>query len=389
MNNEIHIVFIHKEFPYGGAEKVALDTANYLCSHGYVVTIMTVRHNERLYSEGCKRLFRVELLPQHSVKSSRTVARYVRDFIIAHRVSVLVTSRELLYAKWLKKQTGVKLVFQLHSSPFYEFLDTEQKKSDNRWIRIVYNLGIEWLLTQFYQSKYQRIYSWADAYGVLCDAYRQVIINKLQLSPHNKLWVLPNSIEPASPIEWNKQKSIIYVGRLSHRDKRVDRLLRIWHQAQPQMPGWTLKVVGDGREMGNLRRLSSELGLQAISFEGQTNNVKRYYDEAAILCLTSSFEGWPMSVAEAQSNGVIPVVFGSFLGAKEMIATEKDGVIVPPFDEKAFAEALVHLSFDSSRLEMMKEQVVKKADNYSIGRTGKAWADMLNCLIGLSKDNRH
>lgn len=381
MNRERHIAFIHKEFPYGGAEKVTLETANYLCSQGCIVTILTSKHNEHLYPKGCNRCFKVALLPQKNIKSSKEVARHVRDFIITNNVLVLVTSRELLYARWLKAKTDIKMVFQLHSSPFYEFLDIEDKKSHNRWTKMVYSCGLQWLMTQFYLSKYRRIYGWADAYGVLCDAYCQLLINKLHLSADNKLWVLPNSIVPPSSVEHDKQKVVVFVGRLSRRDKRVDRLLRIWHLAQPKMPGWLLKIVGDGREMSNLRKLSSELHLQAISFEGQTNDVKRYYDEAAILCLTSSFEGWPMSVAEAQSNGVIPVVFNSFLGAKELVSTEEQGVLVNPFDEDAFANALVQLSANKQSMEMMQKHVLEKAQDYSVIRTGDAWMNMLNHLL--------
>ena len=174
------------------------------------------------------------MLPKRQIKSSMKVARYLRDYILTHNVCALITSRELLYAKWLKKQTAVKLVFHLHSSPFYEFLDVEEKKSQNRWTKIVYDCGLQWLLIQFYQQKYLRVYKWADAYGVLCKAYSQVLIDRLKLSSENKLWILPNSIGTTGPIVHTKQKVIVYVGRLSHRDKRVDRLLRIWKLAQPR-----------------------------------------------------------------------------------------------------------------------------------------------------------
>lgn len=376
-----HIAFIHKEFPFGGAEKVTLDTANYLCSHGYVVTILTTKHNEQLYPQGCKKLFKVELLPPHNIKSSKAVANFVRDFINNHKVSVLVTSRELLYAKWLKSQTKVKLVFELHSSPYYEFLDIEEKKANSLLTKIIYNCGIQWITTQFYRSKYKRVYGWADAYGVLCEAYKQTVANELKLSSGNKLWVLPNSVEPATPIAWNKQKVIVFIGRLSYRDKRVDRLLRIWQKAQPQLEGWQLKIVGDGHEKESLQQQALLLGLKELSFEGQSNHVKQYYDEAAMLCLTSSFEGWPMSVAEAQANGVVPLVFDSFLGAKEMIPTSNEGIRVTPFDEAAFAEALVQLGNNPERLERMRKCVVEKANTYSIDKAGEAWMNMLSHLL--------
>lgn len=381
MKENPHIIFIHKEFPFSGAEKVTCATANFLCANGYNVTILAAKHNEDFYPQSFKRRFEVVLLPNDRVKTSKAVARYVRDFIIGNGVRILVTYRELLYAKWIKAKTNVKVVFHLHNSPFYEFLDIEDKKSQKHWVKLIYNCGLQWFLTQFYESKYRRVYGWTDAYGVLCKGYRQIIIDKLQLPTENKVWVLPNSIETATAINWKKQKEIVYVGRLNRRDKRVDRLLHIWKLAQPEMPGWSLKIVGEGRDKANLQALSSYLQLKNISFEGQTSNVQRYYDEAAILCLTSTFEGWPMVVAEAQSNGVIPIVYDSFLGAKEMISTENEGVLVAPFDEQAYAEALVHLTLEPQRLERMRRFVVQKAKNYSIQRTGEAWMKMLCDLL--------
>lgn len=382
-----HIAFVHKEFPYGGAEKVTLDIANYLCSHGYMVTILTIKHNEHLYSQGCKRLFKVELLPPCNIKYSKSVAHFIRDFINKYKVSVLVTSRELLYAKWLKSQTKVKLVFELHSSPYYEILDIEEKKADNLLTKLMYNCGIQWIVMLFYRNKYKRIYGWADAYGVLCEVYKEMVADELKLNSDNKLWVLPNAVEVTIPIVWDKQKVVVYIGRLSYRDKRVDRLLRIWQGAQPRMEGWQLKIIGGGHEKKYLQQQASLLGLKNVSFEGQTNDVKQYYDEAAILCLTSSFEGWPMSVAEAQANGVVPLIFDSFQGAKEMITTIDEGIRITPFDETAFAEALVQLGNDSERLCKMRKCVVEKAKMYNIEKMGETWMKMLTYL--LIENRRH
>ena len=381
MKENPHIVFIHKEFPCSGAEKVTCATANFLCANGYRVTILAAKHNEDFYPKNFKRRFEVVLLPNDRIKTSKAVACCVRDFIIGNDVRILVTYRELLYAKWIKAKTDVKVVFHLHNSPFYEFLDIEEKKSRKHWVKLIYYCGLQWLLTQFYESKYRRVYSWADAYGVLCKDYRQVIIDNLKLPTDNKVWVLPNFIETATAINWEKQKEIVYVGRLNRRDKRVDRLLHIWKKAQPKMLGWSLKIVGEGRDRANLQALSTYLQLENISFEGQTNNVKRYYDEASILCLTSTFEGWPMVVAEAQSNGVIPIVYDSFLGAKEMISTEEEGILIAPFDEEAYAVALVRLTSEPQRLERMRRFVVQKANNYSIQRTSEAWIKMLCYLL--------
>lgn len=383
-NRERHIAFIHKDFPCSGAEQVTIDVANYLCRHGFKVTIMVINHRQEAYPKGTERLFHVHVLPKGPIKRSSKVASAVRDYVLNNQVSVLITYRELLYAHWLKRQTGVRMVFELHNTPGYEFLDLADKRAESRWKNMFYACGVEKILTWFYKSKYRRVYDWSDAYGVLCDSYKQELIEKLSLSrTDNKIWVLQNSIAQAFNPQYQKSKVVLYVGRLTHRDKRVDRLLRIWKLAQDHLPDWQLKIVGKGKAAENLKALASELQLQHCSFEGYSTHVAQYYDEASILCLTSSFEGWPMCVAEAQVRGVVPIVFNSFSAASDQVSTPNEGILVKPYDEKRFADELVLLANDETRLHQMQRSVVDKARSYSIERSGTAWIAMLNHLISI------
>ena len=376
------IAFIHKNFPYGGAEQVTIDVANYLCRQGYRVIILAMNHRETSYPAGTERLFNVRLLPHGQIKQSLKVAHAVRDYILKEQIDVLITYRELLYAKWLKKQTGVKMVFELHSTPYYEFVDIAEKRSESMWKNLFYGCGVEWLLRQFYKSKYRRIYNWCNAYGVLCDSYRQELVRHLHVFVDNqKVWVLPNSIKPSNRVTLKKEKMMLFVGRLTHRDKRVDRLLRIWQQVQNELPDWNLEIVGDGKAASQLKALAKELALQRYTFVGYSTHVKDYYDKASILCLTSSFEGWPICVAEAQANGVVPVVFNSFLGAPDLIAKPNEGILVAPYDEVDFARQLVALAKNEARLTDMQQAVIQKAKTYTIERSGKAWEEMLQYII--------
>lgn len=373
----LHIAFVHQDFPYSGAERVTALLADGLCAHGYRVTVLAVRHHEQLSSAGHRPRYEVASLPEGSVKSSRNVAAAIARYVASHQVDVLVTYRELFYAQRLKRETGVRMVYVLHNSPFYECLDLKEKAGRSKAYRLLWRLS-----TSFYRLKYRRVYGWADAYGVLCDGYKDEIERILHLdAEHNKVRVLPNPITMPPAVRQDKRQTVLYVGRLSHRDKRVDRLLRIWQEAQPQMPGWQLKLVGSGREEEALRAMARRMGLRNVSFEGSTADVQPYYDEAAILCLTSTFEGWPMAVAEAQASGVIPIVFDSFAGARTMIASDAEGILVPPFDEAAFASRLVALASDQPRLKKMRRAVTAKAATYSLQRSVHAWEDMLNAIM--------
>ena len=343
---------------------MTMDIANELCAHGYEVTVMATKHHAEAYPVGTQRRFNVVELPHGNVKYSPRVARFVRDYIREHAVRAFVSYRELLYASWLKRQTGAAYIFALQSMPFYEMSHAS------------------WIARHFYLNKYRRILRTADAYGVLCEGNRRRLISTLGLTDESaKIYVLPNSIAPKQNMVLEKRKEAIFVGRLSRRDKRVDRLLRIWAEAEVQLPDWTLRIIGDGPERRALQELASELHLQHVRFEGFQTDVQPYYDTASVLCLTSSFEGWPLVVAEAQANGVVPIVFNSFDSASEIISSSDEGVLVPPFDEHAFAQDLIRLAQNTERLKRMSKVIVAKASSYSIARTFESWQNILKRVV--------
>lgn len=377
----MHIIYLHKQFPCGGAEKATMDIANYLCAHGHRVSVLVSRHVPSDYPQGMPRLYDVVQLPEGNLRHSRRVEQFVADFCRKESVDVLVSYRQLLYMGRLKRQTGAKAVYVHHSMPFHELLAIEDQKERSRGLRLFYALGPGWLMEQFYVRKYQSIYRWADAFGVLCQGFWPPFAERLHRSLSDaKMHVLPNCVTLPEHVVREKQRTIVFVGRLTHRDKRVDRLLRIWKTATPQLPEWTLKIVGDGKERANLEQMAAELSLERVCFEGFSADVKRYYDEASVLCMTSTFEGWPLSVAEAQANGVVPVLFNSFAGAEDLVAHAMEGVLIAPFDEAAYSAALVDLCADEPRLKAMQEAVLRKAQHYTIERTGQAWTEMLDRL---------
>lgn len=343
---------------------MTLDVATYLCAHGYEVSVLTSHHHADAYPKDLPRTFTVVTLPQGNIKWSLRVARFVRDFIVEHHVAAFVSYRELLYARWLKRQTGAAFVFALQSMPFYEMKESS------------------WFARRFYLNKYRRVYRAADAYGVLCDTYKQEIVRLLSLpTASHRVCVLPNSVRQTTNTLHPKQKELLFVGRLSRRDKRIDRLLRVWKIAQDKLPDWQLRIVGDGPERQSLQSLATDLHLLRISFEGFTTDVQSYYDTASIFCMTSSFEGWPLVIAEAQANGVVPVLFASFGACQDLVSSSNEGVLIEPFDKEAYARELIALALAEGRLQRMQGMVMQKARTYSPERTGRAWVQMLDRMM--------
>ena len=85
-----------------------------------------------------------------------------------------------------------------------------------------------------------------------------------------------------------------------------------------------------------------------------------------------------MCVAEAQANGVVPVLFNSFAGATDLVGNADEGVLVTPYDEQLFAQRLVHLATNESLLHHMQQAVRAKSLTYNAGRSAQAWMEMFS-----------
>ena len=229
-----------------------------------------------------------------------------------------------------------------HNMPFHEaraYIDRAWIKGRRSPLR-----HLEWLLISypkyvlFGQAKkrefrfYRESYDECDRYVMLCDEYKDEIVRRLGLDPSvNKLRVIENYQTLPDRICYDKENIILYTGRLSYADKRLDRLIDAWSLIYGKLPDWKVLIVGDGKEKKNLEKKIRKAGLPRISLEGFSNDPGKYYEKASILALVSTYEGWPLSMTEAQANGAISSnVFASISGTVTDIddAEAADAVIL-------------------------------------------------------------
>ena len=106
-------------------------------------------------------------------------------------------------------------------------------------------------------------------------------------------------------------------------------------------------VVGDGPEGEALERQAQQLGLgpSQVRFLGARSDVDRILSAADFFVLPSDTEGLPLSVLEAMAHG-LPIVASRVGGIPEIIETSEHGLLVPPGDSEALAEAIRSLIDD-------------------------------------------
>ena len=159
-----------------------------------------------------------------------------------------------------------------------------------------------------------------------------------------KLFVIPNAycgnVFP-SVEETSKTIDLITVSRLIPL-KRIDGLIRMAARR-----GWTLEIVGDGPERGNLERLALHVQARGVRFSGaiSRDGVVAAIARARVFVLNSEYETFPHVILEAMAAGV-PVVARSVGGIGEIVTSGIEGVLAPWDDDDAFEEAVSRLLSD-------------------------------------------
>jgi glycosyltransferase involved in cell wall biosynthesis len=126
-------------------------------------------------------------------------------------------------------------------------------------------------------------------------------------------------------------------------------LLRALAQARRRVPDVTLALAGRGPLEPALKAYVRELGLvDAVRFLGFVSPVQAAIEEAAIVVVPSLGEGFGMVALEAMERAR-PVIASAVGGLPEIVADGETGLVVPPCDAEALAEAIVTLAGDLSR----------------------------------------
>lgn len=124
------------------------------------------------------------------------------------------------------------------------------------------------------------------------------------------------------------------------------------HQRGGALP-FQLLLVGEGPAERDLRQLSEKLGLRDIVvFAGLRKDVERILPLLDVFVLPSLSEGFGIALVEAMAAG-LPVVATSVGGIPEVVQTGATGVLVPPGDSVALADAMEELMNNSSKAQFL------------------------------------
>ncbi len=159
-------------------------------------------------------------------------------------------------------------------------------------------------------------------------------------------------------------------------------LIRAFAAALADDPRWHLLLAGDGSLRRQAEECAGALGIGArVHFLGVRTDLDALLPECDVFALASAWEGMPMAVIEAMAAG-LPVAATAVGGVPQLVEHEASGLLVPPGDTPALAEALARLARDDGRRQKFACAARERAAAFGLDRMIGAYACLFQQLAG-------
>lgn len=145
------------------------------------------------------------------------------------------------------------------------------------------------------------------------------------------------------------------------KEKRMDWVMRAFHEVYRLRPDVRLVLVGSGPEVESLMKLRDELGLHDVCyFEPGRPDIAHWMRGIDIYINSSASESFPNALLEAMACGCC--VIGSKVGGiPELVTHREDGLVFDSGSFPSLVESLQLAVTDGELRQRMREQAVKTA----------------------------
>ncbi|NRB58883.1 MAG: glycosyltransferase family 4 protein [Winogradskyella sp.] len=167
----------------------------------------------------------------------------------------------------------------------------------------------------------------------------------------------------------NRKKQIIAVGSLDrYHHKGFDNLIKIVSPVLKNHPDWKLRIVGGGEKgLDVLKDIAEQEGAtDHIVFEGFSSKVSAIMRASEIFIMTSRFEGLPMVLIEAMSQGMACISYDCISGPSDIITHNVNGILVENQDSEKMKIALEELIKNPEQRIKFAKESINSLDKFNI-----------------------
>ena len=169
--------------------------------------------------------------------------------------------------------------------------------------------------------------------------------------------------------------------------KDYPNLLQAFAALASKFPTARLIIAGTGELRNEIDELIQKLGLKGtVQLLGLRSDVPTLYEACDAFVLSSAWEGMPNVVLEAMASKT-PVVATAVGSVKEMVSDGYSGLVVPPHDHMALADAMARMM---STDKLAKQQFVdvgfeRAFSDFASGDVTEKWENLMTDLLNDSR----
>ena len=168
---------------------------------------------------------------------------------------------------------------------------------------------------------------------------------------------------PSAPLKNEDELLIGTVGRLSPQ-KGFDILLDAMPHILQQVPNTRLAIAGEGPEENALKTQCHKLQIETqVDFLGMRSDIPALLQAFDLFVLPSRYESFPITILEVMAASK-SIVSTRVDGIPESISDSETGLLVPPENPSALAEAIVILLKDPARCTEMGKRARQRVETH-------------------------
>lgn len=316
------------------------------------------------------------------------------DFLNKNQISLIIYQMAFskVFFEFIKEcnQNNIPIITVYHSMPGWELLHKSNTLKCVSWNQAKKDDFIKKLFLPLYLKHINKliskrnlyIYNGSSKYILLSNKYIPIFKKINHLRNDSKLQAISNplSFPEQKNVNFQEKKAqVLIVGRFSESEKRFLLALKVWKEFNNQNISnrWELIIVGFGKDENIYKEYVRRNKLSNVKFVGKQDPFE-YYKKASIFLMTSAFEGFPLTLIEAQQLGVVPIVMDSFPSLHDIIINDYNGIIVNNNDVKAMCLALKDLTANQEKRKYLAVNGLSYINKFSVANIAQQWEDLFS-----------
>jgi len=352
------IHFLSSSLTGGGAERVMALLANHFVKEGHEVSIITFNSGDAFKLDSRIKRVRLHsgLIKNHTLRCLFNLILFYRKKYNRPEVAISFIRKMSFSAIIAAKLYSIKIIASEHNNHLIKF---------NRIGNFTWN----------------HLYRYADYVTVLTSFDKKFFE---QRGARVKIMPNPVTFVPINTLPSKRSNVILAIGSLNrYHHKGFDNLIVLIAPILKARPEWILKIVGGGSKgLQLLQDLAFHHGVSdQIIFTGFREDVNILMQDSKIFILPSRFEGLPMVLLEAMSQGTACIAFDCITGPSEIIQHNHNGLLIENQSHQDMQEGLLRLIDDCDLRETISVNGLKSLDRFAIERIYMLWKETLDELV--------